>query len=316
MSSEDSALRTIKRYRRQVDRLEDAAIMQMASAFRSLQSGILGDLRKLGKPDPLPMNVRYEQVIGPQIVTRLDQYVYKVDAVVTKLSHRTAELGAASADESAKWVVPKEQQTWKRINVAGLFTGGVFSAGLDALRKIPSAVSGKIGDLVTQAMGMAERGLDWLMSQVGDILSGAWSGFQRIIRTLAEQLFRKAQQEQRRQTPVQRWRRVANHETACLACLMLEGTVYERFEDFSDHPNGRCYVVPCEPGAQSEPTGRQWLEEQDDATQRRILGKTRYEAWKAGDLSLDQMTDVRPDATFGPQPHVIPLRDLGLTAGK
>ena len=94
---------------------------------------------------------------------------------------------------------------------------------------------------------------------------------------------------------------------------MLEGTFYDREEDFSDHPNGRCYIVPVEPGSEPDHAGRDWLEEQDEETQRKILGKTRYEAWKNGDLTLDQMTDVVPNAEFGPQPHIIPLKDLGLT---
>ena len=317
MSSEESALRVVKRYRRQVDRLEDEAIMQMASAFRVLKDGVITELRKLGEPDPLPMNARYNQIIGPQITMKLDSYVTKVDAVVTDLSHKTAALGAASADESAKWVVPKDQQNWRRIDVAGLFVGGIFNAGKDALRKIPSAVTGKIEELVGQAMGMAEQGLDWLLNQVGDILSGAWSGFQRVIRTLAEQLFRKAQQEQRQRIPVKSWRRVANHQTACLACLMLEGTIYDKEEDFGDHPNGRCYIVPCGPGAQSERTGKKWLEEQDEETQRKIMGKGRFEAWKAGELDLDSMTTVKPDPVTGiPQPSIVPLKELGMTGGK
>ena len=315
--AEAEALRITKRCRRRLDLLEDETARDLARQYNAVSGLILADLRKLLQTDsPEPLLFRFDRDVAPVITARLETYTETAAASMANLSEQAGQIGAESADRSARCVVPKDQQHWNRISLSGIFTGGLFKAGRDALQKVPAQITEKIRELVGTAVGMAEQGIDWLMSKIGETLSGLWSGLQRIVRTVAEQIFRQAQQEQRQQTPVQHWRRVANHETACLACLMLEGTVYERFEDFSDHPNGRCYVVPCEPGATSEPTGRQWLEEQDDATQRRILGKTRYEAWKAGDLSLDQMTDVRPDATFGPQPHVIPLRDLGLTAGK
>ncbi|MBQ6508069.1 MAG: hypothetical protein IJI07_01225 [Flexilinea sp.] len=313
MTKNEEALRVMKRYRRQVDLLEDDAMKTLGRGWIVLERDITDAMKKLDADDPLPLNYRYVRDVQPVIERLADVYIRSAQRDMETLTKQTARLGVDAADASGRKV---SDGNWKKVSTAGLFTGGIFGASKDALAGIPKAVSGKIADLVTQAQGMAEQGLGWLQSQLGDVLSSAWSSVQRVIRTAAEQLFRQGQRKQREQMPIQQWRRCANHQTACLACLMLEGTFYDREEDFSDHPNGRCYIVPVEPGSEPDHAGRDWLEEQDPETQRRIMGKTRFEAWQDGELSLDQMTDVVPNAEFGPQPHIIPLKDLGLAPSK
>ena len=255
--------------------------------------------------------------IRPEIYRMASEYTKAAEKSMIILAGKTAKLGAETADQSARKVVKEDERNWERIRTAGLISGPLFNASKDALRKIPSAITEKVTNLVMQAVSMAETGLDWLMGQIENALGGIWSGLQRIVRTLAEQMFRKAQQEQAQKIPVNGWRRIANHETACLACLLLEGRIYDREEDFADHPNGRCTIVPCEGSeARNERTGKKWLEEQDEETQKRIMGKSRFEYWKAGELSLDDMTDTINDPVFGKIPHIRPLREFGLTPVK
>lgn len=307
---EQDAFRVVKRYRRWVDLYENDAARRLARQYVVMESAIRRELRKLNGYDRsgLPLTVRYEN-IRPAIEEQVRICTDKSDRIMTDLAKQTARLGVDAASESAARITKRD---WKKVSTSGILTGGVFKGAKDVLSKLPASVMGKINDLVSQAVGMAEQGLEWLMSHIGDALSGMWSGLQRLIRTTAEQIFRRAQQQQRQQIPIPGWRRVANHETACLACLMLEGRIYDREEDFADHPNGRCYIVPCEPGAKDENTGRDWLENQDEETQRRVMGKKRFELWKSGELSLDQMTEVVNDPVYGPQPHVIPLKRFGI----
>lgn len=312
-SNEEAALRVTKRYRRQVDLLEDDTMRILARRYAVLMKDITEAMKALDPADPMPLNHRYDRDIKPRIERMAVIYIRSAQTSMEKLTKQTARLGVDAADASARKV---SHETWSKVKVTGLFTGGIFDASKDALNGIPRALAGKIGDIVTQAQSMAEDGIGWLQSQLGDVLSGAWRSVQRVVRTAAEQMFRRGQQEQRKQMPVRQWRRCANHQTACLACLMLEGTFYDREEDFSDHPNGRCYIVPVEPGSGPDHAGRDWLLEQDEETQRKIMGKGRFEAWQNGDLSLDQMVDVVPNEEFGPQPHVIPLKDLGILPAK
>ena len=313
--NEEEARRVVERYRQRVDYLEDFTARTLAASWFSLERNIRRDLKALKYTDSrnLPRIVRYQMDIEPVIRNRAEDYAREAERVMLSLAEITADLGAETADKSARVIVPKHRQKWERIKTSGLFTGPLLSASKEAIKRIPGAITQKISELVSQAAGMAEQGLDWVLSQLGDAMENLWSGLQRTIRTLAEQMFRRAQQEQAKKTPVQKWMRIANHETACLACLWLEGTIYDKKEDFADHPNGRCTIMPIEdPNAESTHPGRDWFLEQDEETQRKIMGKGRWEAWQNGDISLDEMVDVVNDPIYGPQPHIKPLKDFGL----
>ena len=325
--NERAAAQVVKRYRREVDALEYEVLFDLARQFNRMTDRIRKQAARLfdaSVPVPrgtgtyngtyIPPRLHYEMTIRPEITRTLEACTKGADRAMSRLSKQTARLGIRAADESALRLVPDQKRTWEKIKTAGLFAGSskLLSASKDALKRLPGAVMDKLDTLVNTALQMAENGAEWLSSQIGNLLGSMWSGIRRTVQTLAEQLFRRGQQEQRQQTPIQQWRRVANYKTACLACLLLDGHIYDKAEDFADHPNGRCCIVPVEPGSEPEKTGRQWLEEQDEETQRRIMGKGRFEAWQNGDLSLDQMTEVRPDPVNGPQPRIIPLKELGL----
>ena len=306
--------RIMLKYRRRVNRLERDTSRDLAREFVHLRRQVEQEMRVLKANRTYSMAPYvYATQIEPTVTRKVSRWSINAERSMANLSKETARLGAEATDRAARAVTPVKSQTWKKIQTAGLLTGGLFAEGREAVRRIPGDLASRLRDLVGQAAGMAERGFDWLMSQIGNVFGQAWNTLSRVIRTVAEQMFRRAQQEQRRETPVRAWRRCANHETACLACLMLEGTIYDRIEDFGDHPNGRCFRMPMSsPYAENDHEGRRWLEEQDEATQRRIMGRTRYEAWRAGELSLDDMVDTVTDPEFGPMPHTIPLRDLEL----
>lgn len=110
---------------------------------------------------------------------------------------------------------------------------------------------------------------------------------------------------------VKGWRRLAAKDSrTCAACLILDGKEYDLATDMDDHPNGRCACVPIpktyqelgidapEPQYQHE-TGREWFERQDEATQRKVLGNGRYDAWKAGAFELEDIPHKTHDAVWG-----------------
>jgi hypothetical protein len=80
----------------------------------------------------------------------------------------------------------------------------------------------------------------------------------------------------------------------CAGCLAEDGTEYDNDVDFEAHPNCRCSLIAvCEGVDPPEWTaGGDWFEEQDEETQRNILGPGRYELWQNG-----QVSDFRRFAT-------------------
>jgi SPP1 gp7 family putative phage head morphogenesis protein len=107
-------------------------------------------------------------------------------------------------------------------------------------------------------------------------------------------------------------RLAARDDRVCPACLAADGEEYELDEVLREHANGRCGLVPNViglPKVQWEP-GLDWFVNADAATQRGILGKGRYEAWRKGHFDLEQLVTVRRDSAWGDSVQPTPLRDL------
>lgn len=104
----------------------------------------------------------------------------------------------------------------------------------------------------------------------------------------------------------------ARDERTCPACLFADGRVYKVEEGFDAHVNCRCVTIPILSGvapAQYE-TGQQWFKSQPAAVQRQMLGPGRYEAWRDGDASLDDMISREWDDTWGGSLRTTRVRDL------
>jgi hypothetical protein len=112
---------------------------------------------------------------------------------------------------------------------------------------------------------------------------------------------------------VQGFRRLATRDTrTCIACIMSDGEEYSVNETLREHVQGRCAMIPIVVGVRPVQwqRGPTWFREQNAATQRSILGPGKYEAWRAGKFDLDQLVNVRRNATWGDSVQVAPLSEL------
>ena len=90
-------------------------------------------------------------------------------------------------------------------------------------------------------------------------------------------------------------------DRVCMSCVVMHGTVHPVSEPLNDHHNGRCVAIPLVKGF-SNPvtqTGIEWFEQQSEATQRKLMGKGKYEAWRAGRIRLEQLTGEEDDEVYG-----------------
>jgi SPP1 gp7 family putative phage head morphogenesis protein len=76
--------------------------------------------------------------------------------------------------------------------------------------------------------------------------------------------------------------------------------------------NCRCTMVPIVRGLPSPQwkQGQEWFEEQDQATQKSILGKGKYYAWQNGDFELGELVKIKPNATWGDTLQTTTLGEL------
>lgn len=124
-----------------------------------------------------------------------------------------------------------------------------------------------------------------------------------MVRTAATHASATARTETFQQLGVQKWRFVAVLDSrTSIQCAANDGQVYPMGEGPLPplHPNCRSNVVPYtgEPVGErasvdgpvpAEQTFPQWLEDQPREVQDEVLGKSRAEAWRNGDLSFKDM---------------------------
>ncbi len=146
----------------------------------------------------------------------------------------------------------------------------------------------------------------------------------RISRTEMLRAFREGTRATYQQNPVtvRGYRRVAAKDAdTCMACIALDGKRYSVGQPLNEHVSGRCALVPITPTYRElglnvdEPTapvqtGQDWFMGQPAATQRGMMGRGKYDAWKSGAFSLDDMATTHRNRQWGDQAVETPLKDL------
>jgi hypothetical protein len=105
----------------------------------------------------------------------------------------------------------------------------------------------------------------------------------------------------------------ARDRRTCPACLFADGQQYSIEYGFDEHVQGRCTMIPVlanVPPVRFE-DGQSWFRSQDEATQRAILGRGRFDLWRRGEASLSDMVSRDWSDTWGGSLRVTRVRDLG-----
>lgn len=134
-----------------------------------------------------------------------------------------------------------------------------------------------------------------------------------IARTEIMRSYRMGSLEQYRNSGVvTQYKRISMKDRkVCLGCLFADGQVYDTADEFSEHPNGRCLIIPWVRGA-PEPTwetGAEWFERQNTDAQKEILGQARFATWQNG-TPLSAMSMHVENPTWGGKYVPTPIEKL------
>ena len=151
-----------------------------------------------------------------------------------------------------------------------------------------------------------------LMTQEG--LANGFSHVELVARDQQNRAYRLASQQQYAQSNVvSGFRRIASKDDrTCLACLALDGKVYETNELIEVHPTDRCSLIPVIrgfPPIQFQ-TGKEWFEGLPPDEQRAIMGPGRHDAYEDGLFEFEDMATVSENDVWGPSAQVTPLTEL------
>jgi SPP1 gp7 family putative phage head morphogenesis protein len=197
-------------------------------------------------------------------------------------------------------------------NIAALARAG---QPLDNLLQLnyPTAVQGITDRLITGvAVGVNPR--EVARDIINNGLSQAYSHTILVARDQHLRAYRTATaQAYQNSGIVTRYKRLAaKNDRTCLACLALDGELFDVQELMPLHPQDRCTMLPVL--AQFAPvnfqTGEAWFRKQPQSYQRKALGPGRFDLWQRGGFSFKQLATVRPNDTWGPNAVETPLKDL------
>jgi SPP1 gp7 family putative phage head morphogenesis protein len=96
----------------------------------------------------------------------------------------------------------------------------------------------------------------------------------------------------------------------CVACAVMNGTLHSADETLDGHPRCRCAMVPRtkswrELGVDlpddrpAVASGIDWVNAQPVPVQQAIMGPRKYAAWKAGEVTLEDMVARHHDRDWG-----------------
>lgn len=86
----------------------------------------------------------------------------------------------------------------------------------------------------------------------------------------------------------------------CMSCVAMHGTRHSLDEVLNDHYNGLCTEIPIIIGMETErQSGIEWFNEQDEVTQRTMMGPAKYTEWNLGNITIEQMSQEFEDDVYG-----------------
>jgi hypothetical protein len=108
------------------------------------------------------------------------------------------------------------------------------------------------------------------------------------------------------------WHAALGDSRTCMSCIAMHGTLHPATEKLEDHFNGRCTEIPAVIGAENpiDITGETWFNSQNEARQHELMGKTKYDLWKSGAFSFNDLSQIRQNDIYGGMRSVATIAEL------
>lgn len=327
MAGESQAVLTARMFREQLVRQEDAALREMARHWVRMENLLFDqyqllaqeiiDMQARGEAVPRQMiyNMqRYQQMMA-QIARELPEYDNEAIRTITDYQRQSYTLGLESGYATIMDTDPSDPM-WNRVGVDAAEVAVGFAGNGAPLEQLLQRDYGDLGMRVTDALieGVAlGKGAFETAKDMRDKMGMEYNRSVRIARTEINRAYRIANADAYAKSGVVEkvLRLCAKQANTCLACLEMDGEECKN-GIVDDHPNGRCTTVAVTIGGHYPhwQKGHDWLMEQDEATQRAIMGDARYEMWKRDGINPRDMVKMEPNPIWGGSPTVISEKDL------
>ena len=292
---------------------------------RTLQDSIDAlayELANTGTPTMgmLSRSARY-QALRRQIAAELDKYAQYMDGRIADGQRNAVTMAVEYSAASVNAVAIESQAAvnFNRLlvsateNLIGMAGNG--SPLIDVLNDATQGAADRMAERLIAGLALGKNPLEVARQAIRLGLGSSFTRMQTIARTEMLRAAREATlQSYRASNVVVAYRRLsARDRRTCAACLFADGNIYPLGESFDQHPNCRCVALPILRGIPpvTYETGREWFTRQPETTQLAILGRGRFDLWRRGEASLNDMVSRDWSDTWGGSLRVTRVRDLG-----
>lgn len=338
--------RTINEYRSRLMQQEAGARFALEEAYNTVLAVVQPMLDrlyeqitdKLNAGEKIPLYWLHQRLRLENITLLIQQSVDQFGALALShtrtLQHLGVDLGLRAALDLLRATVPAGVHwTWGMPSMEAIQRLiGATQAGsplADLFNGFGNEAAKLVKQVIITGVTLGENPRQFA-PRVRDALGVSRSRALTITRTESLRAYRGANQETFRANGdvVSQWRwTCAKQIRTCAACLAMDGSLHPLDEEMGSHPNCRCVPTPVTkdwadilrplgidtssiPDTRPQiQTGADWLDQQNEATQRAILGP-KYEGWKAGDFSLQDMVKRTFDKDWGHSIQEKPLKAL------
>lgn len=328
LPSNRSIWQIAQEFRREQIRYERAAASEMVRVYGRIWTEIDRQIRDLAQ--------RYYLADEPKA-----SWLYQLDRLQTLRQQVEAQLRQFSGYANTAI----QAQQWQALQAGRAHAGALLQAaaggGVTAFNTLPSdalaymvgfqqdgspllEVLNRYGSEASQAM--ADRLLQGLALGQGpgtvarlirrDMGMALWEAL-RLARTETLRAYRAANMETYRANEdiVEGWYWLSARNTrTCAMCWAMDGTFHKLGDSLDDHPNGRCTAVPKLRGIDlpARLPGVEAFDKLRDVDQFRILGPSKYAAYRKGDFRLKELVGVKHDERWGRMYYERSLKALGI----
>lgn len=107
------------------------------------------------------------------------------------------------------------------------------------------------------------------------------------------------------------WFAVLDDDRTCMSCRAMHGTIHPLTETLNDHFLGRCSELPYIEGVDyGLEDGEEHFNGLPESKQIELMGRGKWEAYKAGKFQFSQLSKIYDDIVYGKMRGETPLKDL------
>lgn len=312
---------TLKNHRRRLIEREEAAFRELLEAYDLIEAELRREIRALQRKireakangEEINESWLYRERRLRSLVDQVKQQIARFGGTATRITEREQRAAVSIAAEQTRDVFRVIAGDAAPDNIGFLLPNrvvedavGMMGNGSPIIEYYTEQLAPKVAEMIrTEVVKAVALGTDFntiarRLLQTGQITR---SRALMVARTEVNRVRREAT----RQTYVESgvttgWEWVASKSIrTCPACLFMDGRIFKLEEPFPQHPNCRCTMIPVIEGVESPPRllGRDWFENLSDEEKEEILGIDAFEAYKRGEVTLEDFVGWRNSKEFG-----------------